>query len=159
MEIINKHSKKICFVSSSGGHYEQLMMLKPLIEKYDSFIITEKTLYDDRLTREKKYLVPQINRREAFFLINLIINVIKSTYIFFKEKPDIVISTGALSTIPICIISKIFKKKIIFIESFAKIKTPTLTGKFLYRFVDQFYVQWEDMLQVYPLAIYKGGIY
>lgn len=36
---------KICFAASSGGHYEQLMMLKPLMEKYDSFVITEKTDY------------------------------------------------------------------------------------------------------------------
>ena len=36
---------KICFAASSGGHYEQLMMLKPLMNKYDSFILTEKTLY------------------------------------------------------------------------------------------------------------------
>lgn len=36
---------KICFAASSGGHFEQLLMLKPLMKKYDSFILTEKTLY------------------------------------------------------------------------------------------------------------------
>ena len=36
---------KIVFAASSGGHFEQLMMLKPLMEKYDSFILTEKTDY------------------------------------------------------------------------------------------------------------------
>ena len=35
---------KICFAASSGGHYEQLMMLKPLMKKYPSFVVTEKTL-------------------------------------------------------------------------------------------------------------------
>ena len=54
---------------------------------------------------------------------------------------------------------KIFQKKVIFIESFAKVNSSTLTGKFIYKFADQFYVQWEEMLEVYPNAIYKGGIY
>ena len=31
---------KICFAASSGGHFEQLMMLKPLMEKYESFVVT-----------------------------------------------------------------------------------------------------------------------
>ena len=73
--------------------------------------------------------------------------------------PDIIISTGALSTIPMCLLGKVFRKKIIFIESFAKVNSPTLTGKLIYKIADQFYVQWEEMLDIYPKAIYKGGIY
>lgn len=42
---MKKEKIKICFAASSGGHYEQLMMLKPLMEKYDSFVVTEKTDY------------------------------------------------------------------------------------------------------------------
>ena len=57
------------------------------------------------------------------------------------------------------LLQKLFKKKIIFIESFAKLNSPTLTGKLVYKFADQFYVQWEEMLAVYPNAIYRGGIY
>ena len=45
---MEKRRLKVCFAASSGGHYEQLLMLKPLMEKYDSFIITEKTSYADR---------------------------------------------------------------------------------------------------------------
>ena len=46
---------KICFAASSGGHYEQLMMLKPLMEKYDSFVITEKTDYSAEEKGERTY--------------------------------------------------------------------------------------------------------
>ena len=44
---------KICFAASSGGHYEQLMMLKPLMEEYDSFVVTEKTKYKTKAKGEK----------------------------------------------------------------------------------------------------------
>lgn len=151
--------KKICFTASSGGHFEQLMMLKPLMDKYDSFIVTEKTGYSVINDNRKVYYLNQVNRQEKTFIFKIITNTFKSFKIFFKEKPDVVISTGALATIPMCIFAKILKKKIIFIESFAKVTSPTLTGKLVYKFADQFYVQWEQMKEHYPNAIYEGGIY
>lgn len=151
--------KKICFIASSGGHFEQIMMLKPLMEKYKSFVVTEKTNYSVSNNDIKFYYLKQVNRHEVKFIPYMLINAIKTLGIFFKEKPDVVISTGALATIPMCIIAKLFRKKIIFIESFAKINSPTLTGKLVYKFADQFYVQWEDMKEFYPDAICKGGIY
>lgn len=150
---------KICFTASSGGHYEQLLMLKPLMEKYDSFVITEETLYSTKIEDEKMYYMKQVNRKERTFLLRMIINVIRSVKIFWKEKPDIVISTGVLATIPICLISKLAGKKLIYIESFAKVTSATETGKLMYKIADQFYVQWKSMIKIYPKAIYLGGIY
>lgn len=151
--------EKICFAASSGGHYEQLMMLKPMMRKYDSFIVTEKTLYDVETKGEKIYFVKQVNRREKYFIPNMLANILKSIKIYLSEKPDIVICTGVLAMIPMCLIAKAGGKKLIFIESFAKVTTGTQTGMLLYKYADRFYVQWEPMLKVYPNAIYLGGIY
>lgn len=151
--------KKICFTASSGGHFEQLMMLKPLMDKYDSFIVTEKTGYSVIKDDRKVYYLNQVNRQEKTFIFKMITNTFKSFKIFLREKPDVIISTGALATIPMCIFAKVLKKKIIFIESFAKVTSPTLTGKLIYKFADQFYVQWEQMKEHYPEAICEGGIY
>lgn len=150
--------KKVCFTASSGGHFEQLSMLSPLMKQYKSFIITEKTDYKINL-KEQIYYVEQINRREKLFLIKLIKLFIMSFKIFFKENPDVIISLGALSTFPICLIGKVFGKKVIFIESFAKVNSPTLTGKLVYKFADLFIVQWEDLKNIYPNSTYGGGIY
>lgn len=60
-EMDEKKNVKICFAASSGGHYEQLMMLKPLMEKYDSFVITEKTDYSAEAKGEKTYYMKQVN--------------------------------------------------------------------------------------------------
>ena len=151
--------RKVCFIASTGGHFEQLMMLRPLMDKYESFIVTEKTGYAVINDNKKIYYLSQVNRQEKTFLFKMVLNFIKSLNLFIKDRPDVVISTGALATIPMCIFAKIFKKKIIFIESFAKVNSPTLTGKFVYKFADQFYVQWEQMKEYYPNAIFKGGIY
>ena len=86
-------------------------------------------------------------------------NAVKTLGIFLKERPDAVICTGVLAMIPMCLLCKLFGRKVIYIESFAKVTTPTETGKLMYKLADRFYVQWESMLEVFPNAIYLGGIY
>ncbi|MBE6047643.1 MAG: polysaccharide biosynthesis protein [Clostridium sp.] len=150
---------KICFTASTGGHFEQMMMLKPLMEKYESVIVTEKTEYSVVKDLKNIYYLSQVNRTEKLFVLKMLKNSMMSLKIFLKEKPDLVISFGALATIPLCLYAKIFGKKLIFIESFAKVNSPTVTGNLLSKFADEFYVQWEEMKKFYPNAIYKGGIY
>lgn len=154
-----KRTIKICFAASSGGHFEQLMMLRPLMEKHDSFVVTEKTAYAADVKGIRTYHMVQVNREEKNCFWKLLANACRSLRIYLAEKPDVIICTGVLAMIPMCLICKLFGKKLIFIESFAKVTSPTLTGKLLYRFADQFYVQWPQMLEVYPNAIYVGGIY
>ena len=152
--------KKICLISSSGGHFEQLLMLRKLSEKYNVFIVTEKTKYNKN-DKKINHFVTQVNRKEFLFIPKMLIIALKSLFIFLKEKPDVIISTGVLAAIPMIFFGHLFKKKVIYIESFAKISSPTMTGNLVYKkkWADQFYVQWESMLKVYPNAIYKGGIY
>ena len=152
-------SKKLCFAASSGGHFEQISMLKPLMEKYDSFVVTEETAYKAVIKGQKMYYMHQVNRREKLMPLWMIVNTMKSIRIMISEKPDVVITTGVLAMIPLCLLAKLFHKKLIYIESFAKVSSPTQTGKLLYKYADQFYVQWESMKKFYPNAIYLGGIY
>lgn len=155
----NEKELKICFAASSGGHYEQLLMLKPLMDKYNSFILTEKTKYSVENSEKKTYYVKQVNRIEKLCLFKMMANFLISLYIFVKERPDAIVCTGVLATIPMCLITKLCHKKLIYIESFAKVTSATQSGQLLYKFADQFYVQWESMLEIYPNAIFLGGIY
>lgn len=152
--------KKICLISSSGGHFEQLLMLRKLEENHDIFITTEKTKYNKN-DKKIKYFVMQVNRKELLFILKIGLIFIKSLFIFMIEKPDVIISTGVLAAMPMLFIGRFFKKKVIYIESFAKINSRTMTGNLIYKkhIADRFYVQWESMKEFYPDAIYKGGIY
>ena len=154
-----KHKPKICFAASSGGHFEQLMMLRPLMDRYESFILTEKTLYQADVPGMRVYLLKKVIPIDRFYIPWTMVNILHSLLIFLKERPDAVISTGVFVTVPICVFAKLFGKKVIYIESFAKVTSPTKTGRFLYKFADRFYVQWESMLEVYPNAKCLGGIY
>ena len=156
---MGSNRKKVCFAASSGGHFEQLSMLKPLMDEYDSFVVTEETAYKAVIKGQKMYYMHQVNRKEKLMPLWMIVNAFKSLKLMIIEKPDVVITTGVLAMIPLSLLVKFFGGKLIYIESFAKVSSPTDTGKFLYKYADQFYVQWEPMKQFYPDAIYLGGIY
>ena len=143
-------AKKICFASSSGGHLEELLMLRPLMERYDSFIVTEKTAYEIAVPGIRCYYLQQVNRRERACMRRLIVNAFRSLKIFV---------IGVLATIPLCLLCRIFGKKLVYIESFANVRTPSQTGRLMYRFAHRFYVQWPEMQEYYPKAIYRGGVY
>lgn len=136
----------------------QIMMLKPLMEEYPSVLVTEKT-EGAAIPDMEVYWLRQVNRKEWLFPIYMMENLWSSCRILWKTKPDLIITTGVLATVPLCLLGKLLGKKLIFIESFAKVETGTLTGRILYPISDAFFVQWESMRKVYPKAIWKGGLY
>lgn len=150
---------KVCFAASSGGHLEELLLLKPLMERYESFLVTEETAYRAAGEEVRCYYLLQVNRRERSCIPRLFVNFLRSLKICLTERPDVVVCTGALATIPICLLCKILRKRLVFIESFANVDTPTMTGRLLYRFADQFCIQWKELKKHYPKAVYLGGIY
>ncbi|MBQ3028752.1 MAG: polysaccharide biosynthesis protein [Lachnospiraceae bacterium] len=151
--------KKVCFVASSGGHLEEISRLRKIESRYASFLVTEKSDFEVKDFCEKKYYIYQMNRRELLFLPKFIWLFVKAWRILRKEKPDYVITTGALVAYPFCVLAKLMKKKVIYIESFARVNHASLTGKLLYKFADLFLVQWEDMLELYPKSVLGGGIF
>lgn len=137
---------------------EELSMLKSLCKKSD-IVFTEKSDFMAVDWCDNLYCVPQINRKEILFLPKFIIIFLKSLLVLIKEKPYVIVSTGALATFPICLLGRVLRKKIIYIESFARINKKSMTGNAVYRFADLFIVQWEEMIRLYPKAKYGGKIF
>jgi UDP-N-acetylglucosamine:LPS N-acetylglucosamine transferase len=144
-------------VCSAGGHLTELIQLKEVYEQYDHFFITLKRQDTiDLAKKEKVYFISDPERNPIKFIANLF----QSFWILIKEKPNIILSTGAGMAIPVCYIGKIFRSKIIFIESFCRIKEPSLTGKIIYPIADLFLVQWREQLKKYGnKAIYSGSVF
>ena len=155
--------KKILFISSTGGHLTELLQLKPMFLQYEYQLVTEKTksninlkdTYGDKI----KFLPYGTKEHLLKYLFVFIFNWIKSFSIFLKFKPDFVITTGTHTAVPMCYIAHFFKKKVIYIETFANSQTPTKAGKIIYPISDVFIVQWESMLVHYPNAIFGGWIF
>lgn len=150
---------KIAFVASSGGHLEEISRLKRIAASYDNFLVTEKNDFEVRDFGNRQYFVAQMNRREILFPFKFIRLFFQAGRVLRKEKPDVVITTGALVSYPFCLLEKVRGGKVIYIESFARVTEPSLTGKLVHKHADLFLVQWEDMLDYFPDAVLGGGIF
>ena len=158
--------KKVLFISSTGGHLDELLQLKSLFNDYDYYIITEKqksnlSLRDKYPNRVSFLLYGSYTTlgNSIIYPFKLIFNSFKSLILYFKIKPQYIVSTGAHTAGPMCLIGHIFGSKIIYIETFANSVTKSKTGRLVYKFADLFIVQWESMFELYPKAKYGGWIF
>lgn len=153
--------KKVLFISSEGGHLYELRQID--FNRYDYSIVTEKTKSTKPLKQEYKnkihYLIYGTRRTPIIYFFILLINFFISLYLFIKIKPDVVVSTGTHTAVSMCYIAKLFRKKVIWIETFANRTSGTLAGKLVYPIASSFIVQWEEMKKVYPKAIYFGTLF
>lgn len=149
-------SPRLCFVSSSGGHWEQLQKLKPLADKYEGFFVTEKTQFEAPLG---KYFMFQTDLKDKLMIPKMLWNSIYTLFIWMKERPDFVITTGTMVAYPFYFLAVLLKKKVVFIETFGRANMPTVAGKKMEKHSDLFIVQWETQKKFYKKAIYGGCLY
>lgn len=148
---------KVCLVGSSGGHLTHLYMLKPFWENKERFWVTfNKEDARSLLEGEKMYPCYFPTNRN---IKNLIRNTFVALKVLKKERPDVIVSSGAAVAVPFFYLGKLFGAKLIYIEVFDRIDKPTLTGKLVYPIVDKFIVQWNEQKKVYPKAVNLGSIF
>lgn len=153
---MKKRKPRICLVSSSGGHYEQLKLLQPLLERHQGFIVTEKNRVP---APEAKYLLFQTDLKDKKMIPKMLWNALYTLYIWIKERPDFIVTTGTMVAYPFYWLAVLTRKKFIFIETFGRANQPTVAGKLMEKHSDLFLVQWESQAKHYKEAKYGGVLY
>lgn len=148
---------KICYTASEGGHTHELMQLQGLFQKYPGIFITESKHVTDEFNAV--YTLPQVNRKRLSFIFRFIRSFFTVGKILRKERPTHIISFGAMCTVPVCIIGKLMKIQVIYVESYTRVNDLSLSGKIIYSFADLFVVQWKQLLCRYPKAVYGGALF
>ena len=134
----------------------ELQQLKGFYEKTNHFFVTFKRPNSLELgKKEKSYFLTDPKRNPLLLLQNFF----ESLSIFLKEKPRVIVSTGAGVAVPMCYIGKLFGAKIIFIESYCRITGPSFSGRVIYPISDLFLVQWKPLKKFYPNAKFLGGFF
>ena len=154
---MRKHDRKprLCLVSSSGGHWEQLQKLQPLIDRYEGFLVTEKTQFPAKA----RYFMLQTDLKDKLMIPKMLVNSARALGIWIKERPDFVITTGTMVAYPFYLMAVLFHKKFVFIETFGRADMPTVAGKKMEKHADLFIVQWESQMKHYKKAVYGGCLY
>lgn len=154
---MSRHDRnpRLCLVSSSGGHWEQLQKLKPLVDKYEGFFVTEET----KFPANADYFMIQTDLKDKLMIPKMIINSVRAIKIWVKERPDFVITTGTMVAYPFYLMAVLFHKKFVFIETFGRADMATVAGKMMEKHSDLFIVQWESQVKHYKKAVYGGCLY
>ncbi len=148
----------VCFVCSDGGHLEEIKAIIEHSSFDDYFFITfENEHLGNRINGKNVYKIKRFKRNVLSFLFGFF----EELPILLKQRPKVIVSTGAGICIPAFIIGKLLRSRSIYIETFARIKNPSITGRFVYRFIrpDLFLVQWKHHKRVFPKALYRGAIF
>lgn len=155
-----KANIKICITCSAGGHFSEALKATELIQ-YDKYYVTYRTSSIESFTRKNRvYFVT--HPRHGGVLVRLLFfikNSIESLMILLKEKPDLIISTGADVAVSTCILGKLMGVKLIYIESGGYVTTKSVSGRLVYPFADLFLVQWKPALKNFPKAKFGGPLF
>lgn len=152
---------RICFAGSGGGHLRQLLQLIPEFPDQDYSILTERTslslsIVGDHPTRFVEYF--HFGQRDVdgwpTFIASGLKNMLGTFWQFTRVKPDVVISTGSGSVLGTIVLNWLFRRKIVYIESIARVDQPSLFGRMVARFTDLFLVQWRPLESQYEAAKY-----
>ncbi|OGT37979.1 MAG: hypothetical protein A3F11_03140 [Gammaproteobacteria bacterium RIFCSPHIGHO2_12_FULL_37_14] len=145
---------KICVISSCGGHLSEVRVLLPVYSTYDYFyVLNDKALLASDM-QNKTYFITHAERNWKIF-----INMWEAFKIIRKERPTVLMSTGAGLIVPFSLIARFFFGiKTIYIETIAYVDRPSLTGKIMYYLADFFYYQWPGLKQFFPKGEYIGAL-
>ncbi|MEM4598970.1 MAG: PssD/Cps14F family polysaccharide biosynthesis glycosyltransferase [Candidatus Diapherotrites archaeon] len=147
---------KVCLAASGGGHLTELLQIKAAWKGHEHFYVSDRRTNSIALSKKQKVYFVVCPRRNP---LKLMANTFQAFYILLKERPDVVISTGADTAVPICLLAKLFFRKVIFIESFCRITDASLSGKIMSRFADLMLVQWPENKSFFAKAEYAGSVF
>lgn len=147
---------KIAIVTSKGGHLYQIMRLKHWWNKYDRFFVTLPGLDSESvLENERVYFGFSPETRS---ITNAMRHLFQAVSILRRERPTIMVSSGAGIAAPYFLVAKCLGIRTIFIEVFDRVDHPSLTGRLVRPIADFILIQHKHQKNWYPRSVYKGAI-
>jgi beta-1,4-N-acetylglucosaminyltransferase len=147
---------KICLAASAGGHLTELLRLIESWKQYETFFVTTVPVVRDNLqTTGNIYVVGECNRQHPIRVLRIFL---KCARITFKERPHIVISTGAAAGCMMCFLAKITGARIVWIDSITNVQRISLSGRMVRYIADLFLVQWPELVKKYKKVEYLGAV-
>lgn len=156
---------KILVVLGSGGHTAQMIKLVSMLSPdhaYSYMVGLDDQLSESKIRRAGTVYKVHRARRHEDGLLKTVVKVIRLSFeslaVLWKAKPDAIINAGPGTAVPVAVLGKMSGKKVITIEDWSRVYSRSRSGSILYRFSDLFFVQWPEMLEQYPKAVYAGRL-
>ena len=147
---------KVLFVCSSGGHLIQLHQLEPWWRSHERGWITFDTPDARSLLRGEH--VGWAHHPTTRNVANLLRNLRLAWRVVRRERPDVLVSSGAGVAFPFFVVARVLRIKTVYIEVYDRIDLPTLTGRLCYPLASLFLLQWPEQRRFYPRGRLIGGL-
>lgn len=151
---MNSRRNDICIVSSCGGHLTEVRQLKRLYaDQAHFYVVNDRAILPDDMVG-RTYFISHSERDWR-----LLVNFWEAFRILAKERPRVILSTGAGPVVPFAIVGKLFfRTKVIFVETITRIERPSLTGRLMYYIADDFFYQWSPLKRWFPRGVDGGPL-
>lgn len=151
-----KKNIKICLVASAGGHLMQLLKVAGSWQGRDVFYVSSVEVVAEKLQRMgRTYIVGECNRQHPIRTFAVMLRCLK---IAVKERPDVVISTGAAPGLLLCLLAKLFGAKIVWLDSIANTEKLSMSGRMVRPFADLILSQWPEVAAKYKNVEFVGAV-
>jgi UDP-N-acetylglucosamine:LPS N-acetylglucosamine transferase len=143
-------------VGSSGGHLAQLLALRSWWDDHERAWVTFPT--PDAKSQLAGERVTWAYHPTTRNIPNLIRNTALAFRLMWRDKPSVVLSTGAGVAVPFFVLGWLRGIPTVYLEVYDRIDSPTLTGRLCRPFARLFLVQWEEQRSFYPGAVVVGPL-
>jgi len=133
---------KVLAVASSGGHWVQLRRVVPAFADSEIVYVTVIESYRSQVPESRFYSVNDATRWNKLALIVL---ALRLSWIIVKERPSVVISTGAAPGYFAILLGRLFGARTIWIDSMANIEDLSMSGSRVGRYADLWLTQWPHL--------------
>ncbi|MHC4653647.1 MAG: PssD/Cps14F family polysaccharide biosynthesis glycosyltransferase [Planctomycetota bacterium] len=147
---------RMCLAASAGGHMSQLLKLTDSWQGYGTFCVTTASLVHEKLQKYGKvYVVGECNRKHP---LRVILVLLRCMGVILRERPDVVISTGAAAGCMMCFLAKLLRAKVVWVDSITNVECISLSGRLVRFIANLFLVQWPELAQRYHNVEYVGEV-
>lgn len=134
--------RRVLAVASGGGHWVQLQRLRPALEGHEVAFVTTHQGYADEAAPYRFHVVNDASRSRKLGLVLLAFRMLA---ILVRERPHVIISTGAAPGYLALRIGRLFGSRTIWIDSIANVEEMSLAGRLARRYADVWLTQWPHL--------------
>lgn len=139
------------FAASAGGHLDLLRAIAPdVVEGVDPVWVTSQTPRGERLRRDATQveLLPEYGRSP----VAAVRNVLAAARVVIRRRPRTVVTSGAGVVAPFCALARLAGARLVFVETMARVNSPSMTARLLSRLASRVVVQWPELAPALPRA-------
>lgn len=144
---------KIAIVSSCGGHLTEVRCLREAYSGMDHFYVVNERIELPADMAGRTYFVTHAERDWR-----VLVNVVEAWRILRRERPALLLSTGAGPAVPFALVARCLRIPIVFVETMARVHRPSLTGRLMYLLADDFFYQWTELARFFPRGRFGGPL-